>query len=165
MDLKPNIFKKIRKINRSNILLLLLIFIFSSCVNYEEVSVTDVRSAKIEKVEGKKISISAEVSIHNPNTFQIKVVETDADLFIDGKFAGKANLQDAVIIPGDSHESQRITVITDLSEGNINILAIMMGTLLKDKVEIRATGSVRAKSGLLSRNIQFDETELVDLRN
>jgi len=140
--------------------LLLLFFTaatLGSC-SYSDVEVKNVRGVKIDKLDAKGITFTATLLIENPNNYSIKVTDTDADLYLSGKRAGSAKLLNRVTVPADFKGNIDVDVRTDFDEGSLALLPVIISAGLKRKVDLRAEGSLRAKSFLIGRTFPFDYT-------
>lgn len=143
---------------RSNLLpALAAIAVLTSC-NYDDVEVKDVRSVKIDRLDGKGITFTASLWVENPNAYRIKVTGTDADLYLSGKHAGNAKLLSHINVPAKFKGVVDVDVRTDFDEGSLALLPVIISAGLKRKVDLRAAGHLRAKSFLVGRKFPFDYT-------
>ena len=127
----------------------------SSC-SYENVEMMEVSDVKIHKFDTKGIEFTAKMRVENPNAYKIQIVSTDADLYLSGKHAGKAKLIDKVVIPANFNDIVEAHIRTDFNEGSLSMLPLILGVAMSQKLNLRATGKVRAKSFLIGRNFDFD---------
>lgn len=127
----------------------------TSC-NYDNVEVTEVAGVKIHKLDAKGIEFTASLRVVNPNGYPIKVTATNADLFLEGREAGKAELLQRITIPANSNSLVDAHVRTDFHEGSLSLLPLVLGAAVKKKVNLRVMGKVRAKSFLIGKNFDFD---------
>lgn len=144
--------------NKLRLLLLLFTAATLGSCSYSDVEVRDVRSVKIDKLDGKGITFTATLWIENPNNYPIKVTSTDADLYLSGKHAGSAKLLNRVTVPRDFKGEVEVDVRTDFDEGSLALLPVVISAGLKRKVNLRVEGNVKAKSFMIGRRFPFDYT-------
>lgn len=116
----------------------------------------ELRNVKIDELDKDGMSITATLWIENPNSYRIKVTGTDADLYLSGKHAGKAKLMNKVVIPANFKGDIEAKVRTDFDEGSLSMLPVIISAGLKRKVDLRAAGTVKAKSFLIGQKFAFD---------
>lgn len=136
---------------------LLSVTLLSSC-NYDDVDVKDIREVKIHKLDAKGIEFSAFMHVENPNNYKIKVVSTDADIYLSGRKAGKGNLMEKLVIPANFNDVMEAKVRADFDEGSMGLLPLIIGAAMSKKIDIRIKGDMRAKSFLIGRKFDFDYT-------
>ncbi len=137
--------------------MLLLPFLAVSC-NYTEVEVKEIRKVQINNFDSKGIEITATMQVVNPNNYKVQVTGTDADIYLNGKKAGKAVLLQKVVSPPNSDKDLAVRLRADFDSGSASLLPMLFNAAMGKKVEIRAVGKIRVKSVLIGKNIDFDET-------
>jgi LEA14-like dessication related protein len=100
----------------------------------------------------------------NPNSYKVSITETDADLFLDGRRAGKAKLRERLVIPAKFDSSITAKVRTDFEGGSLRLIPIILGAAVNKKVDLRAQGHLRAKSFLVGKKFDFDYSHEAELR-
>ena len=130
----------------------------SSC-SYEDVEVREVRHLEIDRLDRNGVELTATLHVSNPNNYRIKVTSTDAEVFLDGRKAGDANLTHTVLIPPRFDGEIVAGIETKFGEGRSNLIPIILGAAVKREVHVRAVGKVRAKSFVISRSFDFDYEE------
>ena len=143
---------------RSNFLLALIFSAALTSCNYDDVEVKEVRSVKIDRLDGKGITFTASLWVENPNAYRIKVTGTDADLYLSGKHAGNAKLLNTITVPARYKGAVDVDVRTDFDEGSLAILPVIISAGMKRKVDLRAAGHLRARSFLIGKKFPFDYT-------
>ena len=114
------------------------------------------KSVSVEELDKTGISFSAKLHVSNPNGYRIKVTSSDADLYLDGRMAGKAELRKAIVIPKDFDGEITASVRTDFEGGSLSLIPIVLGAAVKGKVDLRAQGNIKAKSFLIGQKFDFD---------
>jgi LEA14-like dessication related protein len=142
--------------NKSALWLFLIASLSLGSCSYDNVEFKDVRQVKIDQLDNKGISFTATLWIENPNDYRIKVTGSDADLYLGGKHAGRAKLLSNVIVPANYKGTIDAQVRTDFDEGSLSMLPVIISAGLKRKVDLRAAGTVQARSFLIGRKFAFD---------
>lgn len=128
-----------------------------SC-SYEDVEVVQVESVRIESLDNSGISFAADLRVKNPNGCRVQVTQSDADLFLDGRKAGKAKLREKLVIPSRFDGKVTAFVRTDFEGGSLSLLPVILGATVKGKVDLRADGRIKAKSFVIGQTFDFDYT-------
>ncbi len=136
----------------------ILILLLTNSCNYSDVEVKEIKRVKINKFDSKGVEITAILHVVNPNNYKVQVTKTDADIYLDGKRAGKAILLQKVVVPGNSDGDIETYIRADFDNGSLSLLPMLINAAIKKKIDIRAAGSVRAKSVIIGRKFDFDET-------
>ncbi len=92
----------------------------------------------------------------NPNTYKVRITDSDADLFIDNRKAGEAMLMNNIVIPANFNDVVEAEVRTDFDGGSLNLIPIILGAAVGNKIDLRATGTVKAKSFVVGKRFEFD---------
>lgn len=113
----------------------------------------------IEKLDMQGATVSALVQVDNPNNYKIKVSSSNADLFLNGNYGGKATLLDPIIIPAKYKGSVKTRMKAEFDKSSTEVLPIFLSIMMKRSVDIQIKGTLKAKSFLIGKNIDFDITE------
>ncbi|HCA83165.1 MAG TPA: hypothetical protein DEP18_05210, partial [Flavobacteriales bacterium] len=97
------------------ILLFSLTVLLSSCLSYEQVEFRNVERVNIKRDSNKEMVLNLGVKLYNPNGYKIKVIKSQLDLTISGTSAGKAILEDKVILRKRKEEVYDINISIDRS--------------------------------------------------
>ncbi|MCZ4408630.1 LEA type 2 family protein [Cryomorphaceae bacterium 1068] len=135
--------------------LLSLVLLLTSCT-YENVDVEDVTGVKIQKLDKNGISFTAKLKINNPNNYKIHITSTDADLFLDGRKAGKAELENKMVIPANFNDEIEAKVRTDFEGGSLQLIPIILGAAVSKRVSLQAKGTLKARSFIIGQKFDFD---------
>ncbi len=135
---------------------LLAFFIFLTSCTYENVDVQDVTGVKIQKLDKNGISFTAKLRVNNPNGYKIHITSTDADLFLDGRKAGKAKLENNIVIPSNFNDVIEAKVRTDFEGGSLQLIPIILGAAVSKSVNLQAKGTIKARSFVIGQKFDFD---------
>lgn len=123
----------------------------------------DVRRVQLADMKQKNLTLKCEVVIANPNAYAIHVKSVEGLLYLDGTLAGASDLKSGFSLKADTTLAYPVEIVTDLSKGEASLLQLGMIGLLKKKLDIRLTGTVSARAGLISKKVPFDERHLIEL--
>lgn len=98
------------------------------------------------------------MKVYNPNNYAIKVREINADLFLEGRPAGKAELMERVFIPAHFDDYVTVMARTDLSVGSVQLIPIILGASVKRSMQVRVKGTAKARSFIIGKRVEFDYT-------
>jgi len=129
----------------------------TSC-SYEDVEVENITGVKIQKLDKEGISFTANLQVTNPNGYKIHITSTDADLFLDGRKAGKAKLENNIVIPANFNDVIEAKVRTDFEGGSLKLIPIILGAAVSKKVNLQAKGTLKARSFIIGQKFDFDYT-------
>ncbi len=141
--------------------LLVLLFVFSAC-SFEDVQFKEAQNFKITKLEGKKLSLSFDAILNNPNGYNLKVKPSTFDLYINGDHVGIIHLDERVKIVKRSESSVSVPVSAELVNG---ALPKLIAGALKKTATVRIVGTVKGGVSIFSKKKKIDETREIPLRD
>lgn len=133
------------------------LLLLTSC-NYQNVEVRNIRSIQINRFNQRGIDLTGEVKVYNPNTYKIKIKSTDADLYLNGRKAGKIHLTEKVVIPPHYDDYIPVHITADFkAEGKnaIPITQILLSTVIQGSTDFKIVGQLKAGSFIFSKKIDF----------
>lgn len=136
--------------------------IISSCANFEEPEFISSNGLKMGKIEGKKISITADVVVANPNWFGIKIKPSNLDVYIENQYMGKIFLEKKVKMKAKQESTLSMDLRAELADGAM-ITALKYAN--KESVKVHFTGKVKGGVWLFSKKIAIDETKTISGKN
>ena len=116
-----------------------LIFL-SACAAPKALVYRGVEGFKFESVTLEQTRMGLSVKFFNPNSYGVQLKGGDSDVFLNSKYAGKSELVERMEIPGNTEFLVPLTLTADMK----SILGSALGILLKNEVEVRLQGTVRA---------------------
>ncbi len=145
------------RISRKNRFLFIpVVVLFLTSCNYEDVEVEEITGVNIQKLDKNGISFTANLRVVNPNDYKIKITSTDADLFLDGRMAGKAKLENRIVIPANYNDVIEAKIRTDFEGGSLKLIPIILGAAVSKSVDLQAKGTLKAKSFIIGQKFDFD---------
>ena len=133
-------------------LLLFAAPLLAGCFGYREVELRAVHDVQVERFDAQGLALLVDVEVHNPNGYRIHVQDPDVELFLNGRPAGKALLDSALVLEKRSTRHYRVPLHTRFSGGG---LLLLLGGALGGEVRVGATGTVTGRAGLLKRKVPF----------
>jgi len=143
--------------------LLFIVLNLTSCIQYKEVQIVNVKDVGIKNITPKGIEIEVAMQIKNPNKYAISIVESDLLIFIKEKKIGTAAIKEKVKLGKKSNEIYRFTIQTKTEDLLSGIFPIMMGAITKKSLDLHVLGDIKAKAKGLSKKVPIDFRERVKL--
>lgn len=136
----------------------IIVFILTSCANFEEPEFRGSEGIKIEKMEGKKIGFTAGIKVYNPNWFGIKIKPSHLDVFIEDQYMGKIYLEKKIKLKPKQESSLSMQLRAELEDG---AMITVLKYSNKEKVSVNLKGKVKGGVWFFSKKIKIDETKTV----
>lgn len=144
---------------RFSILSLVLLFLIgstlTSCINYEEVKLTEVRDVKIVNITNNQIETKFRVVINNPNAFDINIDDTDLDFYLNEQKLGKADLIDKFKIQNNSEQEYEFRVKVDATDAVSASLNNVFKVLAKG-LQLKVSGTITTHTFIFKRKIPVE---------
>jgi LEA14-like dessication related protein len=157
--------KLIKAIKGISLLILALPF-FTSCMHYEEVEIQDIKSIKLLEFSDKGLLVESNVRIHNPNNYDLSVVNSEFDVFIKSSRIGKASIDSKVQIPGESNDYHTIVLRSDydkLASGALPKL-IAITAMGNENIDFKIDGFITGKAFLFKKKVHVSHEGSVPLK-
>lgn len=135
-----------------------------SCFDYEEVQFRGVQNVSVLERGDNVIKLQIDVRVDNPNTFKIKVKKSTLDIYINGKYVGKTQLDEKIVLQKETEDVYPVVIkmnTKDLLKAAVGSL----GGLLKGEATVRLTGDVKGSVYGISRKVEVDVEEKVNLKD
>jgi LEA14-like dessication related protein len=138
------------------LLIISVILSLSSCVGeFKEISINNINSFKLTKMDAKSLEGEINVSINNPNNKSFKVYKSKATIFVGGSKLGEARIVKKVKIAANSSIDNTFILHGDFKELNLGTIAnITMG---KPLVEIK--GYIKAGKWFYKKKFPIDQKQ------
>lgn len=144
------------------LVLVVSLFTFSSCLTYQDVEIVSVNDVKVEKFTKDEARVAVTVTVDNPNSYKIKIVNSDLDLFLNGNAMGEAVIDNTIVLPKKSRKEHTIYISTDLSKA-AGLLPTLFTMALGSQAKFRVTGTIKAKAFGIGKKFPVDFQENVKL--
>lgn len=141
-----------------SVLSLVLLLTMSSC-EVHEVSLSELKKVTLNKLEQRELHIDVTAVLDNPNSFKINVAGSDLDLYLEGRYIGKATLKNNVTLNANSEEAYDLEIKAVGENFNQEMLPVMLTAALSGKVTVRLKGDIKGKILFFSKKVPIDITE------
>jgi len=141
----------------SFLLIIGLLFSFSSCEDLNSVQVTGIDQVKIESSNKSEAKLTVFTKIDNPSNVKIKVKNVSVDMYYGDLMIGKIADETGFELQSNAHQAYPIPVTIDVQQLLKNKKQLL-ATLLKEGTKIRFVGTIRVSGMLLSREIRVNHT-------
>jgi hypothetical protein len=138
--------------------ILLFYLLLSGCAKPLAAEYRGIQNISIQNIQGDSAQLSLEVSMFNPNKFDIKVWSMEADCLLANKLVGNVNLDTLIVIPASRETAIPVVASIGLSQLISNGISFLLGADLIYSVR----GKVKAGKGGIKWNIPFTQTGKLD---
>lgn len=139
--------------------------LLSACSLYDDVQVLQVLNVEVIEFSADVVHAAVEVEINNPNWYNIKLIDSDLDLFVNGKPMGHVTLVEEVQIPKKSISTQKVEVISDIKDAQTNLLQNAVSLLFKRTATFEIRGWVKAKGAMVAKKVPVQIEEEINIRD
>jgi len=134
--------------------------LLSSCSNFENIEIGNPRNITMQGFEDNFLKIKVELPVKNPTLHRIQLLELDVKVFLNNQYIGKLIVDEEITIKGKRQSVLALPVKIRLSN-ILNTAFIMMSLKKGNEAEIRFVGNVIARSALIKRTVQIDESRKI----
>lgn len=121
-------------------LLSILAFLITSCNSFQTPEYKEFKNFKMNNVGFGETTVSMDLIYYNPNRFGFQVRKTEADVYVDGVYLGKAISDTLIRVAKKSDFLIPMQIKTDMK----NLYKNAFAALTNKSVLIRATGTITA---------------------
>jgi len=139
--------------------LLVISLVISSCLSYEEVTLTKVVDTKVKSFTAEKVEMEISLQINNPNNYKITITNTDLDIMLNGTALGKAIVDQRIVIPKKSNNVHTFTVKLKNKDLASKAMPAMLGAALGGSMRMTVKGTIKAKAKMISKKVPIEFTE------
>lgn len=133
----------------------------SSCVNYDQVKIKEVKEVNLVNFSDKGLIVDSKVKISNPNSFDIKIVDSKLDVFVQGRPIGTTKIDGQLVLPSNSEEFHTLRLKSKFEDLGKNALSnlIAITTRNNQEVDFKFEGYIVGKVFLLKRKVKIDHKD------
>lgn len=132
--------------------------LLSACATFQEPEFRGTEGLKMDKMEGKEISLSAGVKVYNPNWYALKIKPSTVEVYLEDKLMGKVKLTKKIKLKAKQESSLSVPLLATLEEGAM-FTALRYAT--KEQVKVRIKGKVKGGIFFISKKVNIDETKTI----
>lgn len=140
------------------------ILIFTSCNVYKEIEVKEVRDVRLTEFGSDGLKAEVDVVVENPNSFKLKVTDSDLDVSVNGTNVGKVKLGEKLIIDKSSTNLYTLHFKSDYDDLSPQFLQSLITLIFVNYAEFSAQGYVKGRALMVSKKVKVDLKEKVNLR-
>lgn len=139
---------------------------FSSCSDFEEIELTQVKELKVKNISSGMIDFSVNAEIFNPNSFGVTVKGAEFDIKLEGIDLGKTQLGESFKIKGNSKETHQINFNLDISKLSIMSIPkiISIASSGGKEVNVEVDGTIKGGAFLISKTFPVSVKQKVPLQ-
>lgn len=130
---------------------------------YKDVEVLEIQNLEILNMSDDVVEIMLEVEVENPNSFKVKLIDADIDVFLNEKDMGKLKLGDTVILPKKSKSVQKLKILADAEKIQKNILSNALSFLFAKSADLKAQGTVKGKALGIGKKVDINFERKIDM--
>ena len=143
------------------IIVFFILLIAPSCNVYKDVEVAEVKEVKIIRFDQDAVEAEVELVINNPNWYRVVLLESDVDVFINGKEVGKLQLKEKVILANKTSSTRTIIMTGDYDDMSSGFLDNLLTLLFANTAKFEVIGTMKGRALMISRKVDVkEETEL-----
>ncbi len=144
------------------LVLLLSLFLFSSCLILKPIELIGIDSVTVERIHDGKVDLNVGLKINNPNKNDIAVKGYSITVFYDDiRLGTMANESEFALIPAST--STYIVPVQIDTEELLKNKKKLLGSLLTTGNTFRFQGNIKVGTFLMSKDIVIDHTADVEL--
>jgi LEA14-like dessication related protein len=138
--------------------LVMLVMTIPSCTVYKEVEVQEVLEVKVLEFDNDGADCEIYMTVSNPNGYKIRLTESEVDLYFEGKFLGRVELLEEMILPKKSVSTVKMKCLADY-ESLQSVMGNIITILFKSEYVMEGKGFVRGKALMVSKKfpVEFKE--------
>jgi len=138
----------------------------SSCYQYEEVEIKEIKSVKFVELSEKGLVVESEIKLYNPNNYNIKILKSNFDVYVKDLKVGTARIDNKLNIEKDSERYYNLIIKSDYKDINESAIPklIALTALGSDKIPVKIDGYLVGKVFLIRKKIEIEKEELVPLK-
>ncbi len=136
-----------------------LLFLFSSCLEFDDVKFKGIESVKFPKIDQKEILIDLSLKLDNPNNYKIKIKPSVLDVYIGGVLMGQVHLNEKFVIKKNQENSYSTQLKCKLEDG---VLFSLMKFATMKELSVQFKGQVKGSVYGINKKVAVDETKSID---
>lgn len=137
-----------------------LLIVLSACKFYPP-EFKGIDNVEFIKNEAEESSIKLSLKIYNPNTYPIKLKSGFGELYLENKKVGELNFKKKIKLKAKKENKIEPQIFYKLEK---NALIKLTPMLLKDSVEFKIEGNVKAGIWFFSKKNQLEYTQTINPR-
>lgn len=124
----------------------ILIIFLQGCFLYKEVQIRNIRNVELVKFENNALIIEADVDVDNPNFYDIEVVGSELNIFLNDDLLGNATIINELTVNKKTKEAKHLEIRTVYKGKMSTSLRGIFGLALGKEMTIKIDGVVKGKA-------------------
>lgn len=134
----------------------------SSCLSYQEVSFKGITDVQVQRFDATGVAARVSVTLDNPNTYRIHVIDPDVDLYLNDVYIGKAKLDSNLVLAKRTSAEYSVPLHATFDGHGTQALGAMLAAALSGKAVLKAKGTVVGKAFMIRKRFPFEEEHAFD---
>ena len=139
-----------------HILLVLGVLILGSSCAYKNVELVRVASVHVDEFSSDNVQVTASLVLKNPNDFEIKIKDSDLDLYINDYKVARADIRKMIKIPKNTVMTHDLVFDSSLEDVGGGVLRSLVSVISRGIVKIGIKGSVNATAYKMTEKVPVD---------
>ncbi len=136
---------------------LVVLALLPGCLSYEEVTFKGITNVELNRMDAEGVAARITVTLDNPNSFRIHVIDPNVDLFLNEVYIGKAVLDSNLVLDSKSTKDYPVPMHATFDDHGTQAMGAMLAAALTGKATLKAKGSIVGKAFLLRKRFPFEE--------
>lgn len=116
-----------------------------ACSKPKALEYRDLKGARLHSATLQQATIVLELEFYNPNHYGLNLKNGDIDAYLNGKFAGKATLDESISVPARDTFTMPVTIVANMSSLVSNAMSLL--TKQEQLIPVKLEGMIRAGKG------------------
>ena len=138
-----------------------IIYFLSACASIKPPEMVSFNGVSGFKMSSGEIHFTISAEVKNPNSHRFKIYPSQLELIIDGKKLGQLSNPNKHILKRKKTSNLSVPLIAETEKGALFKLATLR---LKDSVEIRLLGDIKAGLSIFKQNVPFEKSFKISTR-
>jgi len=139
-----------------HILLLLGMIILGTSCAYKNVELVEVGTLHVDEFSSDNVQVTASLVLKNPNDFEIKIKDSDLDLYVNDYKVARANIKKRIKIPENTVMTHDLVFDASLEDVGGGVLRSLVSVISRGVVKIGIKGSVIATAYKMTEKVPVD---------
>lgn len=153
-----------------HIFLVLGVLILGTSCAYKNVELVRVASVHVDEFSSDNVQVTASLVLKNPNDFEIKIKDSDLDLYVNDYKVARADIMKMIKIPENTVMTHDLVFDSSLEDVGGGVLRSLVSVIARGIVKIGIKGSVNASAYKMTEKVPVDvegdvQVDVVDFFN
>lgn len=146
-----------RKPEPGPLIVIVLPLLLTGCLSYREVTFKGITNVEMTKLDNSGVAARITVTLDNPNSFRIHVIDPNVDLYLNEVYIGKAMLDSNLVLAKRSVKDYPVPLHASFDGHATQAMGAMLAAALSGKAKLKAKGTVVGRAFLLRKRFPFEE--------